>query len=449
MSAEPLISVSSLNHYFGEGALRKQILFDINTTFLPGEIVILTGPSGSGKTTLLTLAGALRSVQEGSVRVLDLELNGATHQAMGQVRKNIGFIFQAHNLIDALTARQNVQMSLLLQGPLSKEEANEKAAQMLTAVGLAQRLDYFPSQMSGGQKQRVAIARALVGQPKIILADEPTAALDKKSGREVVEILQELAKKQGTAILLVTHDNRILDIADRILALEDGRISSFTKGLTANAGQMLHSLANLNRHGALVRHLQDLSVDKFVALLEDSTTELEQLLRTLDTARQQVSETMLDQVLEAATLKIVTLLGAERGTLFLVDQERRQLRSKVALHTGDRPLEIQLSMDEGIAGHVARTGQVMNVADAQGHPLFQGSIDKVTGYVTRNLLCMPIYNRSGQVFAVAQLLNKKGAPAFDAKDEESFKEFARPLGLILESCAQFKTVSLAEPEKPL
>ncbi len=191
---QPLITIRSVNHYFGSGQLRKQILYDISTEIQPGEIIILTGPSGSGKTTLLTLAGALRSVQEGSLCTLNQELNNASSDTLAQVRRNIGYIFQAHNLLDCLTACQNVQMSTELDRALMKQEAREKCVAILSAVGLANHVDSFPRQLSGGQKQRVAIARALVRQPKIILADELTAVFDKKSGREVVELLHNLAK---------------------------------------------------------------------------------------------------------------------------------------------------------------------------------------------------------------------------------------------------------------
>ena len=143
MALDPVITVDKLSHYFGDGALRKQILHEVSAEFYPGEIVILTGPSGSGKTTVLSLVGALRSVQEGSVSVLGLELRGAAKAAMGQVRRKIGFIFQAHNLIDALTARQNVQMSVALLGPVSREIADAKAEAMLKAVGLEARINYY------------------------------------------------------------------------------------------------------------------------------------------------------------------------------------------------------------------------------------------------------------------------------------------------------------------
>ena len=220
--SHPVISIQQLNHYFGEGSLKKQVLFDINLEIQPGEIVLMTGPSGSGKTTLLTLIGSLRSPQQGSLQVLGQELCGATNQQAIQVRRNIGYIFQAHNLLKSLTAQQNVQMALQLQPGISEADMQSKAAYMLSAVGLGERLNYYPAQLSGGQKQRVAIARALAHHPKLVLADEPTAALDSKSGRDVVTLMQRLAKEQGCTILMVTHDNRILDIADRVVHMEDG-----------------------------------------------------------------------------------------------------------------------------------------------------------------------------------------------------------------------------------
>ena len=225
MVAEPAISVHKLDHYFGSGQLRKQALFDINLEIAAGEIVIMTGPSGSGKTTLLTLIGGLRSAQTGSLNVVGHELCDANEQALVKARRNNGYIFQAHNLHGSLTALENVQMGLEVQGIFAKQARHHRAAEMLKQVGLEDRVNYYPADLSGGQKQRVAIARALVSHPKIVLADEPTAALDKKSGRDVVDIMYKLAKEQGCTILLVTHDNRILDIADRIIYMEDGRLS--------------------------------------------------------------------------------------------------------------------------------------------------------------------------------------------------------------------------------
>jgi putative ABC transport system ATP-binding protein len=220
-----VVSVKNLNHYFGKGNLKKQVLFDIDLDIGKGEIVLMTGPSGSGKTTLLTLSGGLRSPQEGSLEVLGVEMVGASKRQIIEVRKNIGYIFQAHNLLKSLTAQQNVEMSGQLHPQMSAREVRERATEMLNAVGLSDRKSYYPENLSGGQKQRVAIARALMSHPKLVLADEPTAALDGKSGREIVEIMQQLAKEQGTTILMVTHDNRILDVADRIVHLEDGSLA--------------------------------------------------------------------------------------------------------------------------------------------------------------------------------------------------------------------------------
>lgn len=226
MVLEPVIAIEDLSHYYGKGALKKQILFDINLEIFAGEIVIMTGPSGSGKTTLLSLIGGLRSVQSGSLKLLGEELSGAGEKQLVRFRRKIGYIFQAHNLLGFLSARQNVQMSVELNKNVSQQEAKYKSEAMLREVGLGERLDYYPENLSGGQKQRIAIARALVNQPKLVLADEPTAALDKQSGRDVVELMQRLAKDQGSTILMVTHDNRILDIADRIVSMEDGRLIS-------------------------------------------------------------------------------------------------------------------------------------------------------------------------------------------------------------------------------
>jgi putative ABC transport system ATP-binding protein len=219
------IRIHGLGHYFGTGELRKQVLFENHLEVGYGEIVIMTGPSGSGKTTLLTLIGTLRTVQEGNLEVLSQQLAGAPAETLINLRRNIGFIFQAHNLFDSLTAFQNVRMGLELFG-FSPAEIRDRALQSLARVGLGHRIDYKPAALSGGQKQRVAVARALAHGPKLILADEPTAALDEKSGREVVTHFQELVRTQHCTILIVTHDNRILDVADRIVSMVDGRIKS-------------------------------------------------------------------------------------------------------------------------------------------------------------------------------------------------------------------------------
>lgn len=221
---EPVVSIRHLNHAFGKGQLRKPVLKDISLDLNPGEIVILMGPSGSGKTTLLTLIGALRSQQEGSLKFLDQELLGAPKKKLVKLRQQIGFIFQSHNLLDCLTAQENVRMSLKLHTHLTLEERTRRASAILESVGLGEHINYYPANLSGGQKQRVAIARALVSYPKLVLADEPTAALDSKTGRDAVEIMRKLSQEEGCTVMLVTHDNRILDMADRILQMEDGQL---------------------------------------------------------------------------------------------------------------------------------------------------------------------------------------------------------------------------------
>jgi putative ABC transport system ATP-binding protein len=225
----PFIIIRNLNYFYGAKNLRVQVLFNINLTINQGEIVILNGPSGSGKSTLLSLIGCLRSVEYGSMITLGKELNGAKEEHLVKVRRHIGYIFQGHNLLPFMTALQNVQMSIELHGNFDRKKARAQSEAMLKAVGLGNRVNYYPQNLSGGQKQRVAIARALVSHPQLILADEPTAALDSKTGREIVDIMQSLAKQEGAAILMVTHDNRILDIADRILTMEDGHLLEVKK----------------------------------------------------------------------------------------------------------------------------------------------------------------------------------------------------------------------------
>ena len=218
------IVVRDLDHGFGEGPAYKQVLFGIDLTVQRGSLTILMGPSGSGKTTLLTIMGCLRRVQRGSVRLLGTELAGADDRTLEQMRKRLGFIFQAHNLHDSLTARQNVLMALQVHGRGKMSRRDEAAEHVLRLVGLGDRIDYLPAQLSGGQKQRVAVARALVANPQVVFADEPTAALDKVTGMRVVQLLKDLGRARGTTTVMVTHDPRILALADRIVRLEDGAL---------------------------------------------------------------------------------------------------------------------------------------------------------------------------------------------------------------------------------
>jgi putative ABC transport system ATP-binding protein len=218
------IAVSQLNFSYGEGEARKQVLYDLDLMVERGKITALMGASGSGKTTLLTLMGCLRKVQDGSIALLGRELNGASESDLVLYRRQLGFIFQAHNLHESLTAMQNVRLGLEVHGDGAMANWEAASAHILGLLGLGDRLDYLPSRLSGGQKQRVAVARALVGNPEIVFADEPTAALDREAGVQIIRMLKDLGQSRGTTTMLVTHDNRILDLADRIVTIDDGRI---------------------------------------------------------------------------------------------------------------------------------------------------------------------------------------------------------------------------------
>tara|TARA_B100000029_G_scaffold254870_1_gene251650 strand:+ start:622 stop:1320 length:699 start_codon:yes stop_codon:yes gene_type:complete len=226
MTTKPSITIDGLCHWFGSGPTRRKVIDSISMTIKPGEVVLLTGPSGCGKTTLLTLIGALRRVEIGNVGVLGNQLRGASRKTRQKLRKRIGMIFQGHNLLRCLTAEQNVQMGSDLIENLSYRARRDQAREWLRAVGLEDHMSKLPHDLSGGQKQRVAIARALAAKPKLLLADEPTSALDSVTGREVVDLLKRLALEQHCSVLMVTHDSRILDVADRVLKMEDGRLLS-------------------------------------------------------------------------------------------------------------------------------------------------------------------------------------------------------------------------------
>jgi putative ABC transport system ATP-binding protein len=258
-----VIRIRGLNHFYGQGETKKQVLFENHFDAYEGQIVIMTGPSGSGKTTLLTLLGTLRTVQEGSVQVLSREFARATPSDLVAARRDIGFIFQAHNLFGSLTAMQNVRMAMELFD-FSEAEMQKRAKELLSRLGLGERLDYKPDRLSGGQKQRVAIARGLAHGPKIVLADEPTAALDEHSGREVVTLLRELATQKCMTIILVTHDNRILDVADRIVNMVDGQIKSDV---------LVHEASKIIEFLKKVEYFSRLSVGTLASIADKMWTE--------------------------------------------------------------------------------------------------------------------------------------------------------------------------------
>ncbi|NNJ64712.1 MAG: ATP-binding cassette domain-containing protein [Xanthomonadales bacterium] len=430
MRSDSPIQVQGLNHSYGKGELKKQILFDVSVEIRAGEIVIVTGPSGSGKTTMLTLVGALRSAQEGSVRVLGEELLKAKPGTLEKVRRQIGFIFQQHNLLGALSAVRNVELGIRASGKFPRSEHRQRAMDMLNAVGLGERIHHKPDELSGGQRQRVAIARALVSEPAMVLADEPTASLDRQSGREVVDRMKTLAKEHGTTILLVTHDNRILDIADRIVHLEDGCLTTFTDAVIANNRHMMEMLADNRQKQPVGELVEQLDETQFRDLLQDITEESERFLETTALANNLAFKSMLDQGLVAFTSKLAGLLHAERSSLFLVDGD--ELVLKVADNL-DEIGEIRIPVGSGIAGAAAMSGETIRIDDAYADPRFNREVDKKTGYRTRSIISLPVKNLEGEVFAVAQLLNRKDGEPFDANDEARFSEFIQSIGVIFET----------------
>jgi len=434
MSAVPPVVVESLDHFYGKGALRKQILFDVSTTIPAGQIIMVTGPSGSGKTTLLTIVGALRAAQAGSVRVLGQELNGAGAATLERTRRRIGFIFQQHNLLAALTARENVELGLRAGGRHSRAELRRRASAMLEAVGLGAHVDKRAHQLSGGQRQRVAIARALVGEPAIVLADEPTASLDRESGREVVDRMQTLAREQGATILVVTHDNRILDVADRILHLEDGRISNFTEAVIANTQHMMGLLAESTSKEPLEQRVAQMDEATFRRTLQELTLQSQRFLEATALAQDEARHSMLRQALRVFTRRVGELLDAERASLFLVDRDRGELVLCVAQDLASDQV-VRIPLASGIAGAAAVSGRPVRVADAYADPRFNQEVDARTGFRTRSVLCLPLQDRAGEVFGVTQLLNRRDGRPFDAEDEQRYADFAGSLGVLLESLA--------------
>ena len=225
VSVEPAVRVEGLNHFYGEGAARNQVLFDNHLEVPPGELVVMTGPSGAGKTTLLTLIGGLRSVQAGRVEVLGRDLSRLKPRDLVEVRREIGFVFQMHNLFDALTAYENVKMAMQLGH--DRPDARRSAASSCSAASvLAIGSTTSRGSLSGGERQRVAIARALVNRPRLVLADEPTAALDAIRRESSSTCSNQMTVEHDSAVLMVTHDYRIIKSADRLVHMVDGRIVS-------------------------------------------------------------------------------------------------------------------------------------------------------------------------------------------------------------------------------
>jgi putative ABC transport system ATP-binding protein len=237
------IAVRQLTKQYKEGSTGTVALRGVDLDVHPGELLLLMGPSGSGKTTLLSIMGCILTASSGSVRVAGTEVVGLSEKQLPALRlEHIGFVFQGFNLFPTLTAGENVELMLDLKG-ISTAKAKKRAHELLEQVGLGEKYDSFPADLSGGQKQRVAIARALAGDPGIILADEPTAALDSHTGRNVMEMMSELAHQRGRAVVIVTHDSRVVSFADRIVKIEDGAIAAADEAEMVPPGLLADSVS--------------------------------------------------------------------------------------------------------------------------------------------------------------------------------------------------------------
>jgi putative methionine-R-sulfoxide reductase with GAF domain len=266
----------------------------------------------------------------------------------------------------------------------------------------------------------------------MLLADEPTASLDSQSGREVVDRMQSLARKQGTTILLVTHDNRILDVADRLVHLEDGHLQTFTDAVISNTRHMMQMLAENRQKEPLETIIGSMDEKAFRSSLEELTADSQHFLEVTRKAEDDAFQSMLERALRLFTQRLAGLLNAERASLMLVDEEAQELVVRISqdLDVGSR---VSIPIGTGIAGAVAQSGETIRIDDAYADPRFNPDIDRQTGFRTRSILCLPIRDQSGQIFAVTQLLNRQDGEPFDDSDEEKFAEFADSLGVILEA----------------
>jgi putative ABC transport system ATP-binding protein len=227
MNMKPIVELKDICKSYGKGEHLVHALRDASLAVYPGEVLLIQGPSGSGKTTLLSILGLVLSATSGSIRIEDRLLDGLRERDLPPLRaRTFGFVFQAFNLFPALTALENVALAMQMKADLAPRQAFTEAERLLDVVGLRERMHHLPADLSGGQKQRVAIARALGGTPKVILGDEPTAALDTNTGIGIMNLLRDLAKKRGRAVVIVTHDHRLDGYADRIVSVEDGRVGA-------------------------------------------------------------------------------------------------------------------------------------------------------------------------------------------------------------------------------
>ena len=223
-NAEPVLRVEELTRVFASGRTSVRAVDGVSLTACAGEIMLIMGPSGSGKTTLLTMIGGLLRPTSGHVYIEGVDIASLKASELPRVRRHhVGFVFQTFNLLESLSVQENVEVALNVAG-VRGHEARDRARRLLVEAGLAERLDFKARDLSGGEKQRVSIARALANQPRLLLADEPTANLDSRHGHEVMQLLHDLAKNQGRTAVVVSHDARLRDVANTVLWLEDGRL---------------------------------------------------------------------------------------------------------------------------------------------------------------------------------------------------------------------------------
>jgi putative ABC transport system ATP-binding protein len=365
------VTVEDVTYIYRTDVSERKVLDDVSMRIEPGEIIILTGPSGSGKTTLITLIGALRAAQTGSVNVLGQELRDASERVMSKVRRQIGYIFQQHNLLDSLTVAQNVMMSLQLGSEkLSRKEQRHRVEGILDQVGLAEHIDKHPRALSGGQKQRAGIARALVTRPNLILADEPTASLDKESGRTVVELIQQLCREQGASVALVTHDNRILDVADNILHLEDGRIQSMSEAVATNTSRMLRLLNQHDPESSQYLSAFSLALTR-VAMADNSVDDAErETIRRVLNEVSDLAQGEVDLVMELAMSQVScrTADKANSRTIFTPERARHFMESMHAVAAADGDVsEEELAEIRQIAGELGfPTDEITEARAARG-----------------------------------------------------------------------------------
>jgi putative ABC transport system ATP-binding protein len=401
---EPVVAVRNVNHHLGLGSLRRQILFDISAEISPGELVTVMGPSGSGKTTLLTLIGALRTVTDGSVRVLGIELRDAASAQITQIRQRLGFVFQHHHLLESLTACQNVEMGLGASG-LSRAERRRRAIEMLETVGLEDRVHSYPNQLSGGQCQRVAVSRALVRNPELVLADEPTAALDKQTGQEIVELLRRLARERGCSVMMVTHDPRIVDATDRLMYLEDGRLSSFSTLTSAHSVHLLTAMRPLAEGAQLTPFLAKLGAPDFIDFMRSVGAESEQFLNVLDFGGPNEMCLLFPVLLRLALERVRTQLEVGAARIWVGDGsvEPRCICAAPSADVQAKPVVLE----------ALRTEELRHAGDT---------------------VCIPLESRDCQVYGAMELDGVRSR----AVAERAFRDFVRPFGLLAQITARLE-----------